>query len=122
MKPFPPNVDPQLFAISAVAVGTALIDHFTVNEQNAIANWLMLVGQYIEVVAAQQQLIQGRIAQQSNPQTTQANTASPNASANASKTDKTSDEIEMLTEMMKEMQRQIDLLREQLISQTKKQD
>ena len=60
---FPPNIDPHTFSIIAVVVGYASVGSYTVNEQNSIGNWLILVGQYILTHAAQQQLIEGRKAQ-----------------------------------------------------------
>lgn len=61
MKNFPPNFDPGLFTLSAVAVGAVLVDDFDANEQNSIGNWIIMVGQYILTNAAQQQLIESRI-------------------------------------------------------------
>lgn len=61
MKNFPPNFDPGLFTLAAVAVGAVLVDDFNANEQNSIGNWIIMVGQYILTNAAQQQLIESRI-------------------------------------------------------------
>lgn len=61
MQNFPPNFDPGLFTLSAVAVGAVLVDDFNSNEQNSIGNWIIMVGQYILTNAAQQQLIESRI-------------------------------------------------------------
>lgn len=58
---FPPNMDPQLFSLSAVLIGASLANDFSVNEQYAIGNWLMLTSQYIITHASQQNLIEGRI-------------------------------------------------------------
>lgn len=60
---FPPNIDSRTFTLSAVILGYLLIDDFTVNEQNAISNWLLLVGQVLETNAAQQQLLNSRKAE-----------------------------------------------------------
>ena len=57
---FPPNIDPQIYALSATIVGAALVDDFSAPEQNSIGNWLMLVSQYIITHAAQQNLIENR--------------------------------------------------------------
>ena len=46
-----PNTSPKLFSLSAVVVGYLLIDDMTANEQNALGNWLMLVGQLISTNA-----------------------------------------------------------------------
>lgn len=57
---FPPNIDPQLFAWLAAAIGSACVGDYNSNEQNSFGNWLILVGQFILTTAAQQQLINGR--------------------------------------------------------------
>lgn len=57
---FPPNFDPQLFSWLACAVGSLCADGYNSNEQNSFGNWLILVGQFVLTVAAQQQLINGR--------------------------------------------------------------
>ena len=46
-----PNTTPKLFSLSAVIVGYLLIDDMTANEQNALGNWLMLVGQLVSTNA-----------------------------------------------------------------------
>lgn len=58
---FPPNIDPHVFTLIAVAVGYACVGDYNANEQNAIGNWVIMVGQYILTHAAQQQLIESRI-------------------------------------------------------------
>lgn len=58
---FPPNTDPHLFSVLAVAVGFACVGDYNANEQNSIGNWLILVGQYILTHAAQQQLVESRL-------------------------------------------------------------
>lgn len=63
---FPPNIDPQIYALSATIVGAALVDDFSAPEQNSIGNWLMLVSQYIITHAAQQNLIENRNRHNSN--------------------------------------------------------
>lgn len=62
-KNFPPNINPQIFALSATLVGALLVDDYTYAEQSAIGNWLMLVSQYIITHAAEQNLIDSRLAQ-----------------------------------------------------------
>ncbi len=46
-----PNTTPKIFSLSAVLVGYLLIDDMTANEQNALGNWLMLVGQLVSTNA-----------------------------------------------------------------------
>ena len=58
---FPPDIDPHVFTLIAVAVGYACIGDYNANEQNSIGNWVIMVGQYILTHAAQQQLIESRI-------------------------------------------------------------
>ena len=57
---FPPNIDPQIYAWIACIVGSACVGDFTALEQNTLGNWLILVGQFLETTAAQQQLIENR--------------------------------------------------------------
>ncbi len=61
MDYFPPNFDPKVYNISAILIGLALIGNFNVDEQNAIGNWFMTIGQVLENNAAWQCLIEGRI-------------------------------------------------------------
>lgn len=42
-----PDVPPQVFTLSAVAVGYLLLDDSTAIEQNTLGNWLMLVAQVL---------------------------------------------------------------------------
>ena len=42
-----PDIHPLSFTLSATIIGYALIDHFKSTEQNAIGNWLMLIGQIL---------------------------------------------------------------------------
>jgi hypothetical protein len=60
MDGFPPNINPEIFSITAVIVGLIIEDDYTSNELNSIGNWLILVGQLTLTTAAQQQLINGR--------------------------------------------------------------
>ena len=41
------NISPQLYTLSAVAVGFILTEDNNADKQNAIGNWLMLVSQLI---------------------------------------------------------------------------
>lgn len=61
MNRFPPTGNPRIYTLSAIIVAYLLIDDFTANEQNAIGNWLMTVGQTLEVNAAFQQLMEERV-------------------------------------------------------------
>lgn len=61
MGQFPPTGNPRVFTLSAVIIAFLLMDDFTANEQNAIGNWLMTVGQTLEANAAFQQVVEERI-------------------------------------------------------------
>jgi hypothetical protein len=61
MNRFPPDIDPKIYTLSAAIIGFALIDDFTANEQNAIANWFLLIGQVLETNSAFQQINEERI-------------------------------------------------------------
>lgn len=63
MKEFPPNINPELFSITAMIVGLIIEDDYDANELNSIGNWLILVGQVTLTTAAQQQLINARYQQ-----------------------------------------------------------
>ncbi len=60
MASFPPNINPELFSITAMIVGLIIEDDYDANELNSIGNWLILVGQVTLTTAAQQQLINAR--------------------------------------------------------------
>lgn len=63
---FPPNIDPQIYALSAAIVGAALAPELTANEANTIGNWIVLVGDYLLAYAGQITLINGRQQQNTN--------------------------------------------------------
>lgn len=58
---FPPNIDPNTYSILAVLAGIISVDDFSMDELNSIGNWIILYGQYLLTVSAQQQLIEARI-------------------------------------------------------------
>lgn len=57
---FPPNINPELFTITAIIVGLIIEDDYTADELNSIGNWLILVGQITLTTSAQQQTINNR--------------------------------------------------------------
>ncbi len=61
MNRFPPSYDPKLYTISAVIIGLALTDNFTANEQDAIGNWFMTIGQTLENCGSWQEVVEERI-------------------------------------------------------------
>lgn len=60
MKNIPPSINSLTFTGSAVVIGFILIDDLTINEQNAVGDWLMLVGQVLQTNASQQQVLEDR--------------------------------------------------------------
>ncbi len=63
---FPPNIDPQLYSISAAIIGAVISPELTPNEANSVGNWLVLVGDYLLAYAGQLALIQGRMETNQN--------------------------------------------------------
>lgn len=57
---FPPNIDPQIYSLSAAIIGAAISPELTPNEANSVGNWIVLVGDYLLAYAGQLALIQGR--------------------------------------------------------------
>ncbi len=57
---FPPNIDPQSYALSASIIGALIAPDLTINEANSIGNWLVLVGDYLLCFAGQKALIKSR--------------------------------------------------------------
>jgi len=52
------NINPEEYTLSAVIVAYLLKDNFNANELNSLGNWFMLVGQVLETIAAQLQVVQ----------------------------------------------------------------
>lgn len=73
MREFPPNINPELFTLTAIIVGLVIEDDFTASELNAIGNWLILVGQIVLTTASEKQLINNRIHSIYNNQNTTQN-------------------------------------------------
>lgn len=116
MRHFPPNIDPNLFSLSAVAAGIALIGDFTVDELNAIGNWIMLVGQYIETVVAQQALIENRLqaaADSKNPPSPNDNDDQENTKndSNKDEDDSSASQLNLILEAIEVMKGEIAALK-----------
>lgn len=113
-KSFPPNIDPQLFCLTAVAVSVALIDDFTANELNSIANWILLVGQYLDTAAAQQMLIEGRIDKYNININSQYYKKYGNPYMGMKKSNQYyRDEVDMLLYMVDKMQKEIEKIKKE---------
>ncbi len=58
MKNITSNINPTVFSWSAIVVGTILCEELNVLEQNAIGNWIILLGDYLLTNAAQIAVLQ----------------------------------------------------------------
>ncbi len=58
MKNITSNINPTVFSWSAIIVGTILCEELNVLEQNAIGNWIILLGDYLLTNAAQIAVLQ----------------------------------------------------------------
>lgn len=65
---FPPNIDPQIYSLSAAIIGAAISPELTPNEANSVGNWIVLVGDYLLAYAGQLALIQNRNQKVQNAQ------------------------------------------------------
>ncbi len=54
----PLYLNPKAYTLSALVIGYLLIGDYTANQQNAIGNWLMTVGQILEANSAIQQAVE----------------------------------------------------------------
>ncbi len=98
MREFPPNINPQLFTLSASIVGYSIVPYFDADELNSIGNWLMSVGQYLETVAVQATLINNRYKRQEDRQIN-------------FEEQKERDEFEVLQEVVYRLQKEIEQLK-----------
>lgn len=91
MKNMPPNISPNTFTSSAILVAYLLMDDFTINEQDAIGEWFMLVGQILATNAAQRSVLEER-----NEQIKQT---------------KQNDDIDTIQDVLKKITKEIDQLK-----------
>ena len=57
---FPPNLDPQVYALSATIIGAVISSELNRFEALTDGNWLVLVGEYLRAYAGQVTLIESR--------------------------------------------------------------
>lgn len=60
MKNCLPNLNPNGFTSSAILIAFLFIDDLTINEQDAIGEWFMLIGQILATHAAQRSVLEER--------------------------------------------------------------
>lgn len=61
MRKIPLELNPRTYTLSAIILGYLMIGDYTANEQNAIGNWFMTIGQILESNSAIQQAIEDRV-------------------------------------------------------------
>lgn len=109
---FPPNLDPQSFALLGVAVAVCCLGDLNANEQNSVGNWFELVGQYILTHAAQQQLIESRIEKFNININSQKSKSGNGPFVNGNKSNQSQrDEVDLILEVLKKMQNELNNLK-----------
>lgn len=112
------NLDPHVFTMLAQLVGLALSDNLPFNLQNAIGNWLELVGQVIETYNAQQQYMQngpGRYYNIKNKNVTNPFCTEKGFESNSAKgNNQYSTDIKNLKEEISRLSREVESLKSQI--------
>lgn len=110
-KNFPPNIEPNIFSLFAIIAGVICVDDYSMDELNSIGNWVILFGQYLLTVSAQQQLIESRIENKN------ININSPKAKSGNGHYDHTNksnqsvrNEVEYILDMLKKIEKELDNL------------
>lgn len=98
----------QTYTLAALIIGYILIQELSVNDQNAVGNWLMTVGQILDGNAAIAQAIQNKIDPDNNNQSNNNNSSSNDAIIKCIKEDKKT--IEELKNMIKKIEERLDEL------------
>ncbi|MCX4248659.1 MAG: hypothetical protein OSJ65_02710 [Bacilli bacterium] len=97
----------KTYTLAALIIGYILIEELTVDDQNAVGNWLMTIGQVLDGNAAIAQAIQNKIdASQNN--NNNGNNVNNEAIINCIKEDKKT--INELREMIKKIEKRLDEL------------
>lgn len=109
------DLNPELFAILGTILGEVMAGNMPFNVQNAVGNWLELVGQIILVYNAQQQYFQSGPGLYYNCKNKNINNSycesTTNSSSNASNSEK---EIKQLKESIKELVSEIEELKREV--------
>jgi hypothetical protein len=108
------DMPPELFTIIGELLGNVIGGNLPFNVQNSVGNWLMLVGQAIITLNAQQQYFEtgpGRYYDVRNKNVL--NSFCTNQSSQASQTQSSSD-VDSLKSDLKELKKEVNELRSQL--------
>ena len=100
------DLNPQLFSVIGQVVGMAISGNLPFNIQNAVGNWLMLVGQVIITFNAQQQYFQ------SNKSSAYSQTGE--STSKGKKTAKTSSDMEHLRKEVDRLSLELERLRKEV--------
>lgn len=98
----------KTYTVAALIIGLILIQELTVDEQNAVGNWLMTVGQILDGNAAIAQAIQNKTQDNSQNTSTNDNNNNNDFIMNCIKEDKKT--INELKEMIKKIEKRLDEL------------
>lgn len=118
------DLNPQLFSLMGQIVGMVMSGSLPFNVQNAIGNWLMLVGQTIETYNAQQQYFQSgpgryydlKYKNVTNPFCPQSNQSSAYSGTGESTSKNTSD-MDQLRKEIDRLSLELDRLRKEVRGQ-----
>lgn len=113
MNNFPPNTEPNTFSLVAILAGVLCVDDYSVDELNSIGNWVILFGQYLLTVAAQQQLIETRIENKNiNINSKQYKSGGSHFTSPNNKSNQTQrDEVEYLLDAVNKIQKELEKLK-----------
>lgn len=129
------HLDPQLFILIGEILGNIISGNVPFNVQNALGNWLQLVGQVIETYNAQQQYFQGgpgryfnpenynvsnsfcNTSQNTNTSTNNQNKSTDNSSSKENNSKENKDEkIKELEMLINELKTEIDQIKDKMKS------
>ena len=109
------DLNPQLFSLMGQIIGMVMSGNLPFNVQNAIGNWLMLVGQTIETYNAQQQYVTNPFCPQSNQSSSTSQTGE--STSKNKQTAKTCSDIEHLRKEVDRLSLELERLRKEVHGQ-----
>ena len=108
-KNFPPNIEPNIFSLFAIIAGVICVDDYSMDELNSIGNWVILFGQYLLTVSAQQQLIEARIENKNiNINSQKAKSGNGHYDHTNKSNQSVRNEVEYILDMLKKIEKELD--------------
>lgn len=101
-------LNPNTYTLAAIIIGFILIEELSVDDQNAVGNWLMTIGQILDGNASIAQAIQNKINAKENNNNQNNNSTSNDSLMKYIKEDKKT--IEELKSMIKKIEERLDEL------------